>query len=248
MDEINRLRRDQLAVFVCSWNTVGPKIIQCEKFIVLKCIEKGRSAKLMIDSETDIGTQELSELGLICPIFMPVRHESLRVLECVGDRDGRYDGSNDHRHDRRRRCSLAGRKRGQAYAPEASPATCAIGRVRPAVDICCQCFQSTPVACDCARPEQGEESVLDVNWHWQPPIAFEMQISGGICKKCKSTHRSGYDENSWSATQPPNAERPTRRTCPVEILCVLGHEKDGCGLKTSRPLQQIRKLDAGSVL
>src|SRR5262249_44012480 len=72
MDEINRLRRDQLAVFVCSWNTVGPKIIQCEEFIVLKCIEKGRSTKLMTDSETDIGIQELSELGLICPIFMPV--------------------------------------------------------------------------------------------------------------------------------------------------------------------------------
>src|SRR5262245_47206020 len=47
MDEINRLRRDQLAIFVCSWNTIDPKIIQCEKFIVLKCIEKRRSAKLM---------------------------------------------------------------------------------------------------------------------------------------------------------------------------------------------------------
>src|SRR5258708_27651001 len=108
MDQINRLRRDQLAVFVCSWNTVRPKIIQCEKFIVLKCIEKGRSAKLMTHRQTDIVTQELSQLGLVCPIFMPVRYESLRVLVCFGDRDGRYDGSNDHRHDRHRRCSLPG--------------------------------------------------------------------------------------------------------------------------------------------
>src|SRR5262245_57073982 len=90
MDEINHLRRDQLTVFVCSWNTIDPKIIQCEKFIVLKCVEKGRSAKLMTDRQTDIGTQELSELRLVCPIFMPVRHESLRVLECLGDRNGRY--------------------------------------------------------------------------------------------------------------------------------------------------------------
>src|SRR5262245_8605962 len=237
MDEINRLRRDQLAVFVCSWNTVGPKMVQCEKFIVLKCIEKRRSAKLMIDRQTDIVTQELSELGLVCPIFMPVRHESPRVFECLGDRNGRYDGSNHHRHDRRCCCSLAGRRREQACAPEASDATCAIARERPAVDICCQCFQSTPVACDCARPEQGEESVLDVNWYWQPPIAFHMQIGGGICKKCKSTHRSGCDENSRSATEPPNAERPTRRARPVEILCVLGHEEYGCGLETSGPLQ-----------
>src|SRR5262249_61384157 len=108
MHEINRLRRDQLAVFVCSWNTVNPKIIQCDKLIVLKCIEKGRSAKLLTNRQTDIVTQELSELGLVCPIFMPVRHESLRVLVCLGDRDGRYYGSNDHRHDRRRGCSLPG--------------------------------------------------------------------------------------------------------------------------------------------
>src|SRR5215471_2335697 len=237
MDEINRLRRDQLAVFVCSWNMIDPKIIQCEKFIVLKCIEKNRSAKLTFDRQTDIVTQELSELRLICPIFMPVRHESFRVVVCLGDRNRRYDGRNGHRHDCRRRCSLPGRKRGQAYAPESSHMTCAIGHMRPTADICCQRFQSTPVTCDCARPEQSEQSVLDVNWHWQPPVAFEMQISGGICKQCKSAHRSGYDENSWSATQPPNAERPTRRTCPVEVLCVLGHEKDGCGLRTSHPLQ-----------
>src|SRR5262249_19669936 len=181
-----------------------------------------RSAKRMIDRQTDIVTQKLSELRLVCPIFMPVRHEPLRILEYLGDRDGWYDRSNDHRHDRRRRCSLPGRKQGQAHAPEARAATCALARVHPSADICCQCFQSTPVACDCACPEQGEESVLDVNWHWQPPVAFEMQISGGICNKCKSAHRSGYNKNSWSATQPPNAERPTRRTCPVKILCVLG--------------------------
>src|SRR5262245_56663722 len=108
MDEINRLRRDQLTVFVCSWDTVDPKIIQCEKFVVLKRIEKCRSAKRMIHGQTNIVTQELSELRLVCPIFMPVRHESPRVLECLGDRDGRYDGSNEHRHDRRRRCSLPG--------------------------------------------------------------------------------------------------------------------------------------------
>src|SRR5262245_28159314 len=60
MDEINRLRRDQLAVFVCSWNTFSPKIVQCEKLIVLKCIEKGRSAKLTIYRQTDIVTQKLS--------------------------------------------------------------------------------------------------------------------------------------------------------------------------------------------
>jgi len=38
---------------------------------------------------------------------------------------------------------------------EARAATCALARVRPAADICCQCcqcFQSSPVACDCARP------------------------------------------------------------------------------------------------
>src|SRR5262245_15959658 len=237
MDEINRLRRDQLAVFICSWNTIDPKIIQCEKLIVLKCIEKCRSAKLMTHRQTDIVTQELSELGLVCPIFMPVRHESLWVLVCLGDRNRRYDGRNRHCHDRRRRRSLPRRKRGQAYALEASLEACAIGRVQPAAGACCQRFQSTPVARDCACPEQGEESVLDVNWHWQPPVAFEMQISGGICNKCKSAHRSGYNKNSWSATQPPNAERPTRRTCPVKILCILGHEKDGCGLRTSHPLQ-----------
>src|SRR5262249_14648593 len=185
MDEINRLRRDQLAVFVCSWNMIDPKIIQCEKFIVLKCIEKRRSAKLMTHRQTDIVTQELSELRLICPIFMPVRHESLRVLVCLDDRNRRYDGRNRHRHDCRRRCGLPGRKRG-AHAPQARAAACALARVRPPADIRSQCFQSTPVACDCARPEQGEQSVLDVNWHWQPPVAFEMQISGGICNKCKS--------------------------------------------------------------
>src|SRR6516165_9228066 len=131
MDEINRLRRDQLAVFVYSWNTVGPKAIQCEKFIVLKCIEKGRSAKLMIHRQTDIVSEELSELGLVCPIFMPVGHESFRVFECISDWNCRYDGGNRHRHDRRRRCSLPPRKRRQAYAPEARAATCAIARVRP---------------------------------------------------------------------------------------------------------------------
>src|SRR5215471_15035166 len=212
MDEINRLRRDQLAVFVCSWNMIDPEIIQCEKFIVLKCIEKNRSAKLMTHRQTDIVTQEPSELRLICPIFMPVRHESFRVVVCLGDRNRRYDGRNRHGHDCCRRCSLPGRKRGQAYAPEARAETYALARVRPTPDICCYRFQPTPVAC-------------------------EMQISGGICKKCKSAHRSSYDENSWPATQPPNAERPTGRTCPVEILCVFGHEKDGRGVETSRPLQ-----------
>src|SRR5215813_13585569 len=54
MHEINRLWRDQLAVFICNWNTVGPKTIQCEKFIVHKCIEKGRSAKLMTHRQPDI--------------------------------------------------------------------------------------------------------------------------------------------------------------------------------------------------
>src|SRR5262245_27853930 len=137
MDEINRLRRDQLAVFVCSWNMIDPKIIQCEEFIVLKCIEKNRSAKLMTHRQTDIVTQELPELRLVCPIFMPVRYESLRVLVCLGDRNCRYDGRNRHRHDCRRRRSLPGRKRGQAYAPEAKAATCALACVRPTPDICC---------------------------------------------------------------------------------------------------------------
>src|SRR5262249_5889525 len=166
MNEINRLRRNQLAIFGCSRNAGDPKRIQCQKFIISERIEENGATKSRVDTVTDIGLEKLSELRLVRPALVPVFREVLRVSERFGDRNGRYNGSSRHSHDRRRRCRLRRRERGQAYALEASPEACAIGRVQPAAGACSQRFQSTPVACDCRRPEQCEESVLDVNWHW----------------------------------------------------------------------------------
>src|SRR6516225_479863 len=109
MDEINRLRRNQLAIFGCGRNAGDPKRIQRQKFIVSERIKENRAAKARVDTVTDIGLEKLSELGLVWPALMPVPHELLRVSECFGDRNGRYDGSGRHSHDRHRRCRLARR-------------------------------------------------------------------------------------------------------------------------------------------
>src|SRR5262249_42094709 len=133
------------------------------KFVVSERIKENRAAKSRVDIITYIVLQKLSELRLIWPALVPVFREFLRVSECFGDRNGRYDGSSRHSHERRRRCRLRRRERWHAYSPRAGPEACAIGPVRPAARACCQRLQSTPVACDCARPEQCEDSVLDVN-------------------------------------------------------------------------------------
>src|SRR5262245_33616053 len=121
--------------------------------------------------------------------------------------------------------------------PEASPEACAIGRVCRAAHACCQYFQSTPIACDCPRPEQYEESVLKVDRQRQPPITWQIQIGDRIGKKRKGAHHGSYDKDSWSAAQQPNAEHPSRRTRPVEVLCVLGQEEERRGRESSRALQ-----------
>src|SRR5262249_32156055 len=156
-------------------NASDPKRIQCQKFIIPERIKENRAAKARVDTITDIVLEKLPQLGLVWPALMPVPREFLRVSEGFGDRNGRDDGSSRYSHDRRRRCRLRRRERGQAYAPRASPEACAIGRVRPAAGACSQRFQSTPVAGDRPRPEQCEQCVLEVNRHWQPPIARRMQ-------------------------------------------------------------------------
>src|SRR6516165_3921294 len=86
MDEINRLRRNQLAIFGCGRNAGDPKRIQRQKFIVSERIKENRAAKARVDTVTDIGLEKLSELGLVWPALVPVPHELLRVSECFGDR------------------------------------------------------------------------------------------------------------------------------------------------------------------
>src|SRR5262245_25802623 len=98
VDEIYRLRRDQLAVFVCSRNTVDPKRIQRQKFIVSKRIEEDRAAKPRVTAQSDVVAEECSELRLIRPSLMPVGRPPLRVCECFRNRDGRNDGGSRYRH------------------------------------------------------------------------------------------------------------------------------------------------------
>src|SRR6516164_3681547 len=114
MNEINRLRRNQLAIFGCGRNAGDPKRIQCQKFIVSERIKENRAAKSPVNTITDIGLEKLSELGLVWPALMPVLHEFLRVSECFGDRNGRYDGSGRYSHDRHRRGRLARRVPGES--------------------------------------------------------------------------------------------------------------------------------------
>src|SRR5947208_11809256 len=72
MDKVDRLWCDQLAVFVCSRNTIGPKGIQRQEFIVSKRIEESRAAKARVRSQTDIAGKEFPELRLIRPSLIPV--------------------------------------------------------------------------------------------------------------------------------------------------------------------------------
>src|SRR5215475_5301546 len=120
MNEINRLRRNELAVFDCSRNAGDPKRIQCQKFIVPERIEENGATKSRVDAITDVVLEKLSELRLIWPALVPVFREFLRVSERFGDRKGRYNGSGRHSHDRRRRGRLRRWEQGQAYAPKAS--------------------------------------------------------------------------------------------------------------------------------
>src|SRR5215813_4699296 len=99
MNEINGLRRDQLAIFGCGRNAGDPKRVQCQKFIVSERIKENRAAKSRVDTVTDIGLEKLSELGLVWPALMPELREFLRVSEDFGDRNGGYDGSSRHSHD-----------------------------------------------------------------------------------------------------------------------------------------------------
>src|SRR5262249_9887543 len=110
MDEINRLRRNQLAIFGCGRNAGDPKRIQCQKFIVSERIKENRAAKSRVETITDIGLEKLSELGLVWPALVPVPGEVLRVSEYFGDWNGRYNGSGHHSHDRRRRSRLSRRE------------------------------------------------------------------------------------------------------------------------------------------
>src|SRR5436190_18025991 len=88
MDKVDRLRYDQLAVFVCSRNTIGPKGIQRQEFIVSKRIEESRAAKARVRAQTDIAGKEFPELRLIRPSLIPVLCDRPR---CFRDRHDRNE-------------------------------------------------------------------------------------------------------------------------------------------------------------
>src|SRR5215471_7246710 len=125
MDEVDRLRRDQLAIFVGRRNAGGPQITQCKKFIKLKRIKQSGPAKPRITAETDIVPEELSELGLVWPALVPGARKLPRASENFCDGNGRDDGSGQHRHDRRCRGRLSRRERRHARTPQADPAASA---------------------------------------------------------------------------------------------------------------------------
>src|SRR5262245_29149767 len=110
MDEINRLWRNQLAIFGCGRNAGDPKRIQCQEFIVSERIEEYRAAKPRVDTVTNIGLEKLSELGLVWPALVPVIREFLRVSECFDDRNRRHNGNSRYSHDRCRRYRLSRRE------------------------------------------------------------------------------------------------------------------------------------------
>src|SRR6516164_10044383 len=110
MEEVNRLRRDQLAIFGCSRNAADPKRIQRQKFVVSERIKENRAAKSRVGTVADIGLEKLPELGLVWPALMPELREFLRVSEDFSDGNGRNDGGSRYRHDRRRRCHLRRRE------------------------------------------------------------------------------------------------------------------------------------------
>jgi K+ potassium transporter integral membrane domain len=70
-----------------------------------------------------------------------------------------------------------------------------------------------------------------------PGGASLSRASGETATSGRRSAGLGCHLRNGSPSELPNAEHPARRTGPVEILCVLGHEKDGRGLETSRPLQ-----------
>src|SRR5262245_25785787 len=183
MDEVDRLRRDQLAIFVGRRNAGSPQIAQGKKFIILKRIKESGPAKPRIAAETDIVPEELSELGLVWPALVPGARKFPRAPEKFCDGNGRDDGGGQHSHDRRCRGRLSRRERRHARTPQADPGASMIGRMSPRASARRQRVQGTPVAGDCSRPEQREQSMLNINGYRQPPIALQMQKGGGIRKK-----------------------------------------------------------------
>src|SRR6266480_1497805 len=156
MDKVDRLRRDQLAIFVCSRNTIGPKGIQRQEFIVSKRIEESRAAKARVRAQTDSAGKEFPELRLIRPSLIPVLCDRPR---CFGD---------------------------------------------------------------CRRPEQSEQCVARCKGESVATNGRANIKMPRSRQEAKAAHRTGDDENSRSAVQQPNSERPAGHAQAVEPFCELG--------------------------